>query len=207
MRLKLTLFFLILSISIFAQTNLGIGLISIKFNDKTVLPFYSSMNDKEPIKTIRFFNDKSINSWNIKDLKNEQKWLKPEVLWIDYNFFVFRCEKQENEWFKIIVNNESGKSLWIKKNKITEFKNWEKYLQDMFRIERVSKTDKIYKSPNKNAATIKYSGEDCFQVKSTKGDWIEIFTSECDESKNEIKSGWIKWKEGNRLLIEYFPIS
>lgn len=38
MKLKLTLLFLILSISIFAQTNLGIGLVAIKFDDKTVLP-------------------------------------------------------------------------------------------------------------------------------------------------------------------------
>lgn len=116
MRIKLTLLFLILSISTFAQTNLGIGLISIKFDDKTILQFYSSINDKQPVKTIRFFNDESINSWNIKDLKNQQKWLKPETLWLDYNFFVFRCEKLENDWFKVIVDNESGKSFWIKKS-------------------------------------------------------------------------------------------
>ncbi|KIC02076.1 hypothetical protein OA88_11075 [Flavobacterium sp. JRM] len=207
MKLKLTLLFLTLSISAFAQTNLGIGLIAIKFNDKTVLPFYSSINDKQPIKTIRFFNDETINSWNIQDLKNQQKWLKPEILWLDYNFFIFRCEKQEKDWFKIIVDNESGKSLWIKKSKNTEFRDWEKYLQDMFRISRKSKADKIYKLPNTNSGTIKYLGEECFQVKSMKGDWIEIFTSECDDVKSEIKSGWIKWKNGNTLLIECFPIS
>lgn len=207
MKLKLTLLFSILSISIFAQTNLGIGLIAIKFDDKTVLPFYTSVNDKEPAKTIRFFNDKSINSWNIKDLKNQQKWLKPEILWLDYNYFVFRCEEKENDWFNIIVDNESGKSLWIKKSKSTLFRNWEKFLQDMFSVQRKSKTDKIYKLPNKNSGAIRYSGEDCFQVRSMKGDWIEIFTSECDDVKSLLKSGWIKWKDGNNLLIEYFPTS
>lgn len=207
MKLKLTLLFSILSISIFAQTNLGIGLVAIKFDDKTVLPFYTSVNDKEPAKTIRFFNDKSINSWNIKDLKNQQKWLKPEILWLDYNYFVFRCEEKENDSFKIIVDNESGKSLWIRKSKSTLFRNWEKFLQDMFSVQRKSKTDKIYKLPNKNSGTIRYSGEDCFQVRSMKGDWIEIFTSECDDVKSQLKSGWIKWKDGNNLLIEYFPTS
>lgn len=207
MKLKLTLLFSILSISIFAQTNLGIGLVTIKFDDKTVLPFYTSINDKEPVKTIRFFNDKSINSWNIKDLKNQQKWLKPEILWLDYNYFVFRCEEKENNWFKIIVDNESGKSLWIKKSKSTLFRNWEKFLQDMFSVQRKSKTDKIYKLPNKNSGAIRYSAEDCFQVRSMKGDWIEVFTSECDDVKSQLKSGWIKWKDGNNLLIEYFPTS
>lgn len=77
----------------------------------------------------------------------------------------------------------------------------------MFSIARISKTNKIYKLPNINSGIIKYTGEDCFQVKCMKGDWIEIFTSECDEITNEIKSGWIKWKNGNNLLIQCFPTS
>lgn len=45
-----------------------------------------------------------------------------------------------------------------------------------------------------------------------RGDWIEIFTADyCEdgytESKTKIKSGWIKWKQGNTLLIEYFITS
>jgi hypothetical protein len=41
------------------------------------------------------------------------------------------------------------------------------------------------------------------------GDWIEIFTADyCDESytdsKTKIESGWIKWRQGNKLLIEYY---
>jgi hypothetical protein len=207
MRLKFTIFLYILSISCFAQTNLGIGLISIKFNDKTVLHFYSSINNSKPVKTITFLNDKTINSWNIKNLEEQKKWLKPEILWLDYNLFVFRCEKQKSDWFKIIVDNETGKSLWIKKSEIIEFSSWEKYLEEMFRVERLSKLNSIHKSPKENSEIIKYSEEECFQVKSMKDDWIEIFTSECEESKNEIKSGWIKWKVGNKLLIKYFPTS
>ena len=49
-------------------------------------------------------------------------------------------------------------------------------------------------------------------VKSINGDWIEISTPDyCDENYTDstapIKSGWIKWRQGNKLLIDYFITS
>ena len=69
---------------------------------------------------------------------------------------------------------------------------------------------KIRKQPSDKADEIKYEGRDCFQVKSLKGDWIEISTTNyCDEGKNKdkIKSGWIKWRDGDKLLIDYHTTS
>jgi hypothetical protein len=45
-----------------------------------------------------------------------------------------------------------------------------------------------------------------------KGDWIEITTTDyCDEnftdSKTPIKSGWIKWRKRDELIINYFTTS
>lgn len=87
-----------------------------------------------------------------------------------------------------------------------KFSSWETYLQGMFGIARLSNQNQtIKKQPSDSSEEIKYSGSDCFQVKSMEGDWIEIFTADqCDESKTKIKSGWIKWTQGNKLLIEYY---
>jgi hypothetical protein len=165
------------------------------------------------LKTIQFFNDLTINSWNIRDLDKHKEWLNPEILWLDYSQFVFRCLTVQNNWFKVIVNNENGETLWLKKNELTTFKNWENYLTEMFGVARLpNHQQKIRVSPIENSDEIIYKGQDCFQVKSMKGDWIEIFTADyCDESytdsKAKIKSGWIKWRQGNNLLIEYFTTS
>jgi thioredoxin-related protein len=195
------------------QADLGLGLVSINFDDKTTLHFYSTPKDKKPLKTIQFFNDLTINSWNIRDLDKHKEWLNPEILWLDYSQFVFRCLTVQNNWFKVIVNNENGETLWLKKNELTTFKNWENYLTEMFGVARLpNHQQKIRVSPIENSDEIIYKGQDCFQVKSMKGDWIEIFTADyCDESytdsKAKIKSGWIKWRQGNNLLIEYFTTS
>jgi hypothetical protein len=109
------------------------------------------------------------------------------------------------------VNNNSGQTYWIKKNKTTIFLTWEEYLKQMFAVDRLADhKQKIRKQPSDTADEIKYEGRDCFQVKSLKGDWIEIFTTDyCDQGQNkkEIKSGWIKWRRGNELLINYYTTS
>lgn len=208
MRRLLTIILFLLTINLWGQAEFGQGLVSINFDDKTVLQFYAKQTDTVPIKTIEFFNDKSINSWNIHGLDKQKEWLKPEVLLLDYSSFIFRCKTQTNDWFEVFVNNENDKSLWLKKSELTKFLSWETYLQKMFGVARLSnQSQKIRKQPNDNSEEIKYSGHDCFQVKSMNEDWIEIFTADyCDnnDSKTKIKSGWLKWRQGNRLLIEYF---
>ncbi len=195
-----------------SQTELGIGTVSINFDEKTTLHFYTSPNDKEPKRTVQFFNDTTINSWNIRDL-DKQKWLAPEVLWLDYSSFVFRCLTVKDNWLKVIVNNLTAETLWLKRSDLTTFENWETYLKGMFGVTRLpDEEQKIRSLPTDNSEEIKYQGQDCFQVKSMKGDWIEIFTAEyCDDSytdsKTKIKSGWIKWRQGNTLLIDYFITS
>jgi hypothetical protein len=207
MRLQLTTILFLLTINLYGQSDLGIGLVSINFDDKTVLNFYESQIATTPTKTIEFFDDN--NYWNIRDLDKQKQWLNPEVLWLEYNSFIFRCKSLADDWVEIIVNNETGKNLWLKKSEVAKFSNWETYLQGMFGVARLSdQNQKIRKQPSDSSEEIKYSGGDCFQVKSMNGDWIEIYTAEyCDESytdsKTKIKSGWIKWRQGNKLLIEY----
>lgn len=195
----------------YGQVTLGTGIVKIEFDDKTIVDFYDKLTDKTQSKRIEFFDDKSINSWNIKNLDKEKTWLKPEVLWLDYSQFNFRCKTHANGWLEVIVNNETGKTLWIKETKKTKFLTWENYLKDMFGVSRLeNEKQKIRNSPSDNEQEIKYQGADCFQVKTLKGDWIEIFTGDhCDEygSKTQIKSGWIKWRRGDKMLIEYHTTS
>ncbi|MTI29399.1 hypothetical protein [Xanthovirga aplysinae] len=213
MRLLIINILLLISTKLCAQTDLGIGIVSIDFDDKTILEFFKDSSQTDPIKVVEFFNDPAIKSWNIKNLQQQRNWLKPEILWLDYYAFNFRCISKNENWFEVIVNNELGQTYWIKSSESTKFKNWENYLKGMFSVARLSEQpQKIRSAPVENAKEMDYQGRDCFVVKSMKGDWIEITTPPyCDEnytdSKTPIKSGWIKWKVGNTLLIQYFTTS
>ncbi|MCK4979581.1 MAG: hypothetical protein KAS62_04250, partial [Candidatus Delongbacteria bacterium] len=143
-------------------------------------------------------------------LEKQREWLKPEALSLDYSAFTFRCVEEKDNWLEVIVNNENGKTYWLKKTDLTIFYSWENYLKEMFGIERIpDQPQKIRTSPNDDSEEIDYEGQDCFVVRSMKGDWIEITTpGYCDkiftDFKTPIKTGWIRWREGNKLLINYF---
>ena len=206
MKLLFTAFCFLLVLPLTAQADLGTGLISIHFDNKTIVCFYNSPADTQPAQTIEFFDDLRINSWNIKQLEEHKKWLNPEVLWLDYDHFIFRCLKEEKGFFQVIVNNETGKSYWIKKSTLTKFSTWEQFLKEMFSIERLDKATPIKNQPAANAKTIDYKGNDCFQAKQMRGDWIEIFSTDyCDyeAATPKLRSGWIQWKRGNKLSIDY----
>lgn len=217
--MKLRLKFLLLktlvlfSVKLFAQTEVGIGLVSINFDEQTVVHFYDNAQDQQPIRTLNFLDDPSTNSWNIFDLDFHKTWLNPEIIWLDYAQFVFRCTSVSDNWLQVIINNETGEQLWIKRSESIEFETWESFLKGMFMITRLeTNSQAIRVLPSGNAEEIIYTSNDCFQVKSMKGDWIEIFNSEnCDDdevnSKEKISSGWIKWRDQNNLLIIYYPTS
>jgi hypothetical protein len=213
MKLLFTNIIFLLTTNLWGQTELGVGLVSINLSDTTVLQFYSAFEDKQPSKTIEIFNDKTINSWNILNLDKQKQWLNPECLWLDYSSLIFRCKSQTNNWYELIVNNDNGQTLWLKKNTLSKFSTWDEFLIGMLGVARLADKKQIIRTlPNDNAKEINYTGRDCFKVKSMKDDWIEIFTADyCDDldtiSKTKVKSGWIKWRKENTLLIQYFLTS
>ncbi len=193
-----------------AQTTLGIGIVSIAFDAQTRLAFYVDSLDKKPVRVLRFYNNPEIDAVSIVDLEKQRKWLKPEMMWLDYHVLNFRVLADSGRWFKVIVNNENGLAFWIKKTAKTRFKSWETYLKGMFSIARIPDyPQKIRTKPDEQSPEIAYTGTDCFIVKSVQGDWVEIATPDyCDNSytgsTTRIRSGWIRWRDGNRLIIEYF---
>jgi hypothetical protein len=206
MRIFLTIIFNFIILATFAQSKLGIGLVSIDFDDKTKIEFYESSDMKKVLKTIEFFNDESINSWNIKDLKSHQNWLQPESLWLDYYQFTFRAKTIHTDCYEVYVSD--NRTMWIKKTDFTNCLTWEEYLQNMFSVERIEKnTQNIYSRPFTKSEIIKLdSKDDCFSVIRMQNEWVEIETSEHCENGKKVK-GWIKWRNNEELLINYYTTS
>jgi hypothetical protein len=208
MRLIIVVVFSFLNLASYSQAEIGIGIISINFNEETVVDFYETQELQEKVQTLEFFNDEKTNSVSVKNIELHKKWLLPETFWLDYYQFNFRVKSKNENCYEVYVSD--NRTMWIEKKEFTEFVTWEEYLKSMFIISRTNPNEqKILEKPELKANEIQYSGEDCFNVRQMKGNWIEIFTpNHCiDEIGNPIRAGWIKWKEGNKLLINYHSTS
>jgi hypothetical protein len=205
MRTSATILFLAFIIPVYSQEILGVGLIKIQFDDKPVIDFYKKPTDDVFRHRIQFYRDSISKGLRIKDFDEVSHWLKPEVLWLDDFQFNFRCKSVKEGWYEVVVNNENGHTFWIRNDRSTKFISWEEYLRDMITISRTPYySQKIRTQPDEKSDAIAYEGQDCFQVKSLRENWIEIFTPPtCSASQTKVASGWIRWRNGNKLLIDY----
>lgn len=192
-----------------ARTQLGDGLVSILFDEQTVLRFYADTLDQEPTQTLEFFDDSEINGITILELEAHKSWLQPEVIWLDYHILLFRSVKQSNSWLEVITNQTNGEKHWLKRSPTITFQPWEDFLLHALIISRRPEyQQEIRLLPNDQSEKGFYYGDDCFEVLSVKGDWMEISTAEyCEllyDNPPPFITGWIRWRMGNTLLIDYF---
>jgi hypothetical protein len=208
MRLIFAVVFSFISLATYSQSEIGIGIVSINFNEETVIDFYDTQELQKKIQTLEFFNDNKINRISLKNLELHREWLQPETFWLDYYQFNFRVKSNNENCYEVYVSD--NRTMWIENKEFTQFLTWEEYLISMFMVSRTNPNEqKILENPELKAKEIPYSGDDCFNVRKMSGNWIEIFTPDyCnDEIENPIKNGWIKWREGNKILINYHSTS
>ena len=187
------------------EAELGHGIVEVDIYKTKEIKLFKNKGDELPEKTIRLVHRDSEIYIEEKDYA---KWLKPESVWLDYSIFIFRYTNIEGNWIEVVVNNETMNKKWIKKSETLNVKSWEKFLvENTTAIEPLIPTD-IKAEPDADSKTIRKSTkEDCFEAVEVKGDWIRLRTNEtleCNEHPTPIKSGWIKWREANKLMINFF---
>jgi hypothetical protein len=203
------LIFALLPLFSFGQKNIpvGQGVLKIDFAKLPTLQFYSDTNLAAPSRTINITKNQS-EEYIIPHQTEDNTWFKPEQLFFEYDIFLIRVDTVVGNWYKIVTNSATGEMLWTKADTVKQFIKWQTFL-----LKSISSVDKgdfnldIKTLPSDKGTTIKkIESTDCFKVLEVKGDWIKIKTNtelECSESKKPVKSGWIRWRQNNRLTIGY----
>lgn len=185
---------------VFAQ--IGEGIVNIDFDENTKLEFYSNAQGSKPVQTIELHFRDDLNSISIKDYGKHEEWLHPEALWLEYEFFFFRCTKKVKDYYEIIVDQGTGKRLWVKKSEKVVLKSWEEFLKSVLSVERMEK-QAIKSAPEENSSVVEDNEAVFFEVVEMKGNWIKVEQAEIEEVIQKPVSGWIKWTDGNKLLVRY----
>ncbi|CAM1346133.1 hypothetical protein [Tenacibaculum crassostreae] len=221
MKFKLLLTILLISSITDAQQEtlvkpLGIGKVKLQIEDiiysKTIKQYELEFFEKEDC----------LNSSN----KVEFKWNKNglgymEVLNSDFikikdwhveePYFIvnFICLEKNSKGYKIIVNEETNESRWIKKSPKMEFQPWSDFLRNLYCVEQID----INSNPLLNKVNGKPINKEkqCWKVLKISEEWI-LVNNQTDEPLpnnekplKEIK-GWIKWRNKNGLLIDYYLV-
>lgn len=202
-----TIITIILAFGLLTNTpdELGLGIIQVDIEQTKEIKVFKNKGDRVPEKVIRLIKEKGDI---IIEEKDYIQWLHPETIWLDYSQFLFRYTQIQDNWVEVIINKETGDKKWILTSSTFEIISWDKFLiENTTAIEPLTPTD-IKLEPSSDSKTIRQSTDkDCFEAIEIMGDWIKIKTNEtleCSEHPTPIKTGWIKWRQNNRLTIKYY---
>jgi hypothetical protein len=178
------------------------GLIVLGENpSKELLRFYE--RDNSVWHEFTFYYDDSDGHF---EYENEN--FQPFSFHPDYFILALRLMGQDSKYYEVIVNEEKSLRKYVKKNdRRFKFVTWESHILGTFAIDFDKNLNPIRQSPNgspKNVGTIVIERYD---AKSFDGDWLKV---EWDVSGSEHDndgrkdSGWIRWRDGRILLIDWF---
>ncbi len=115
------------------------------------------------------------------------------------DIIVFDAIKEDAE-FKVLVNGEWKR---ISHPDRATYKPWSEFIADLY----ISVKDKspLRVSPSVESDIIEGWGDNIFEVEQVKADWLKIVCSEASDPSSTNPTactGWVKWREGNRLLVD-----
>lgn len=191
------------------STSMGNSIGVIILNDKR------QGNSKE---IVRLFNKDgslwySFSFYDDSDIKfdGSNTDFNPFAFHQDNFLLVFKCVGVVGEWYQVIVNENSGLRKFVKKDDpLFTFQKWEDHIINLFAVGVDGSTNPVLSRPE-NGERVQVPKGVNFYPDRIDGVWLRIRwdESESEEANNTnrkqgMRYGWIRWKDGNNIIIELF---
>jgi len=130
-----------------------------------------------------------------------------------FRLLYIQTQKIEGDWFQVIVNEDTDSKLWLKKSSDFKYLSWEEFILNTVSIIPINPKDNpLLMKPTNGSETINTPLLDCLSPVSINGEWLKVKVEPtvCDRfneiPKNQIISGFVRWKRKNKLLINYYLV-
>lgn len=185
--------------------KLGLGIVAIQdtYDESKVVAIYK---DKSLTARLEDFKLYSLYS-NSNPKKVSPFYYKP-----DYGVCYFVCLEKNRGFYKILINEkEIG---FLANNSDSQFQAWESLLVSKT-VARVDvKANSLKEKPIENGITIDLGSNQIVDrlevievIEITGEHWIKVYYSKsgqtnCEKGTSDCGQGWIKWRSGEKLLID-----
>lgn len=125
-------------------------------------------------------------------------WLLPEVLDIDRGRIAFRIETLAGEWMRVVANRADGRTAWIRRDR-AEILSWPEVVL-LFLVTVDPETNPLRTRPTREAPILATTPPDWrLRPLAVRGDWLLVST--LGLADRIPPSGWVRWTDGERLLV------
>lgn len=129
---------------------------------------------------------------------------RPFAFHPDYFLLALKCVRKDSGRYEVIVNEETGLKKYVKANDHTlKFETWGDHILKIFSVSFDRKVNPILEVPQGRVKRGAVPDVPIHPVK-VKGEWLKVKWSATKGERAKYNSGWIRWKRGERLLVELF---
>lgn len=210
MKIIFTIFFAFFLSWINAQTiltdNLGVLKAKIENNDTEI----EILNeDGTTWMKFDFAFEKKLSgksSYTLEDIKRLYQWQEnfyPYFFKIDYAIVLLKCTEVEEDKYKVVVNEKTGEEKYIKKKDIWKLESWSEHiLKTVVSVDFDYAKNPIKDLPDSNSSNLKTLDEiEGLHIPlDIKEDWLKVQVID----ENGEHSGWIKWRDENKIIINLY---
>ena len=114
-------------------------------------------------------------------------------------------------WVEVVVNESPQRprsfpaTAWLNREAVS-FRPWTEFLLDVYGVEATDPAANPLRSgPGDEFPRIGSSDGLSLRVVAVQGSWLRVEDADADET--DLPSGWIRWRDGDRLTIKYFLLS
>ena len=138
---------------------------------------------------------------NITALRYAPPYLVPYYQKEDYESLYFELTGIHDDRAQIVLNADTGRKAWVNRHQVT-VRFWPDFLASVFAVHPLdAKANPVRRRPLPNAdPETNISSDEILLSKRVEGDWIYVTAWTEGDSEGGF-GGWLRWREGDRLLV------
>ena len=128
----------------------------------------------------------------------------PHHMKLDYNILYMKVLSVDRNYLEVVVNQFSNQTTWISRQ-AGEYLPWPDFLLNVFSIEASDPADNPIRVKPLDHAGLVSARHEVLQPVRISGEWILV--NLFDDQLEQVSSGWIRWKRGDRIMVDYSLLS
>lgn len=183
-------------------------------NTKGLLVLNSQRPDRKDF--IRFYNDDGTLWYEFTfyyddsdgKFEYENEDFAPFAFHQDYFLLALRLTAENKARYEVIVNEDTGLKKFVKKgDPALKFETWEEHIKKAFAVKFNREENPLREKPDGKTIDIVLPNEVTFHPVEIRGEWLKVRSDDSKKEGKDIESGWVRWKENQKILVELFYFS
>ncbi|OIQ19365.1 MAG: hypothetical protein BM557_06580 [Flavobacterium sp. MedPE-SWcel] len=121
------------------------------------------------------------------------------IINVEDDFLQLQCLSQDSLYYNVKLNDNQIGLISKKQDKVV-LKTWDEYILNAFCVEFNPVTNPLLQQPDENSKKVIFNEDEFYLPVAIKDNWLKVKWGDDDN----LSYGWIKWKDGNNLLIKIF---